>query len=91
MSPRIPDPDVATRLVEVAARVLAEEGPSAVSARRLANEVGASTMVVYTHFGGMDHVLGHVRREGFRRFGEALGRQQSNDDAVADWMLQGWY
>ena len=63
--------DVATRLVEAAARVLAEEGPSAVSARRLANEVGASTMVVYTHFGGMDHVLGHVRREGFRRFAAA--------------------
>lgn len=91
MSPRIPDPDVATRLVEVAARVLAEEGPSAVSARRLANEVGASTMVVYTHFGGMDHVLGHVRREGFRRFGEALARPQTTDDAVADWMLQAWY
>lgn len=90
MSAKKPDPDVASRLIEAAARVLAEDGPSAVSARRLANEVGASTMVVYTHFGGMDHVLGRVRREGFRRFALALERPALTDDPVADWMAQGW-
>ena len=46
--------DVATRLVEVAARVLAEEGSGAVSARRVTGEAGVSTMAVYTHFGGME-------------------------------------
>ncbi|WP_195210427.1 TetR/AcrR family transcriptional regulator [Actinomarinicola tropica] len=90
MCAKKPDPDVAIRLIEAAARVLAEEGPAAVSARRLANEVGASTMVVYTHFGGMDHVLGHVRREGFRRFAEALAGPRITDDPVADWMSQAW-
>jgi AcrR family transcriptional regulator len=90
MSPRRPDPDVAIRLVESAARILAEEGSRAVSARRLANEVGTSTMAVYTHFDGMDHVLGHVRREGFRRFALALEGPAETDDPVADWIEQGW-
>lgn len=89
-APPPPDTDVADRLLAAAARVLADEGPRAVSARRLATEVGASTMVVYTHFGSMDQVLAHVRREGFRRFARALELPEHTDDPVADWMTQGW-
>ncbi|HEU4841752.1 MAG TPA: helix-turn-helix domain-containing protein, partial [Ilumatobacteraceae bacterium] len=70
--PRARNPDVADRLLEAAARVLAEEGRDAVTARRLATEVGASTMAVYTHFGSMDELLLGLWREGFRRFGAAL-------------------
>jgi len=33
-----------------------------VSARRLARELGTSTMVVYTHFGGMDELSRQVMR-----------------------------
>ena len=44
--------DVRRRLLEEAARILGEEGPSALSARRLATAAGTSTMAVYTHFGG---------------------------------------
>lgn len=90
MSPRKPDPEVALRLVEVAARLLAEEGSAGVSARRVATEAGASTMAVYTHFGSMDELLATVRREGFHRFGAALERFTPTDDAVADLMAQGW-
>ena len=90
MNRRRPDPDVARRLVDAAARLLAEDGPGAVSARRLAAEVGASTMVVYTHFGSMDEVVAVVCREGFRRFAAALERTRLTDDPVADWMAQGW-
>ena len=32
------------------------------SARRLARELGTSTMVVYTHFGGMDELSRQVMR-----------------------------
>ena len=90
MSPRKPDPAVADRLVEVAARLLAVEGPGAISARRVATEAGASTMVVYTHFGSMDELLRVVRVEGFRRFGVELERAGLSSDPVADVMAQGW-
>jgi AcrR family transcriptional regulator len=90
MSPRRADPTVADRLVEVSARLLATEGEGAVSARRVAALAKASTMAVYTHFGSMEELLAAVRREGFRRFGEALERAGLTEDPVADVMAQGW-
>ena len=88
--PKQPDPEVRVRLVEAAARLLAIEGRPAVSARRLAREVGASTQALYTHFDGMDDLLAEVWREGFRRFGHALDAPRRTADPVADWMVQGW-
>ena len=58
--------DVRRRLVEVAADLLGEEGPAALSARRLAREAGTSTMAVYTHFGGMPALVRAVVAEGSR-------------------------
>ncbi len=78
------------QLVEAAAQLLAEEGRSAVTARRLATAVGASTQVLYTYFEGIDDVLAEVWREGFRRFGAALDEPSATADPVADWMAQGW-
>lgn len=84
MSPKAADPNVRTALVEAAARLLAEEGPSALTTRRLAREVGASTMAVYTHFGGMDDLLAAISLEGFRRLGRRLDRVKQTQDPVAD-------
>lgn len=78
------------RLVEVAARMLAEEGADAVTARRVTAQAGVSTMAVYTHFGSMEDLLAEVWREGFARFGAELDRGATTDDPVADWMTQGW-
>lgn len=88
--PRAKDPEVANRLLDAAARVLSDEGPQAVTARRLAAEIGTSTMAVYTHFGSMDDVLAELWRRGFARFGAALDSPPTTDDPVADWMAQGW-
>ena len=44
---------VAERLVGAAIRLLAEQGPSAIKARTVAAATGLSTMVVYSHFGGI--------------------------------------
>jgi AcrR family transcriptional regulator len=90
MSPRLPDPRVRLQLVEAAARVLSTEGRRAVTARRVATEVGTSTQAVYTYFGGMDDLLAEIWREGFRRFASALDEPAVTDDPVADWMVQGW-
>lgn len=72
------------RLIEEAARILGEEGPSSLSARRLARATGTSTMAVYTHFGSMTGVVEAVATEGFRRLiahVDAVGR---SDDTLAD-------
>src|SRR6059058_1445056 len=86
--PRAADPQVRDRIVATAARLLASEGT--VSARRLARELGTSTMVVYTHFGGMDELTRQVMRRGFDGFGSELDRGAVTDDAVADWMTYVW-
>ncbi len=85
---RSADPHLRERIINTAARLLATEG--VVSARRLARELGTSTMVVYTHFGGMDELARQVMRRGFEGFGTELNRGAVTDDAVADWMTYLW-
>lgn len=81
---RTPDPDVRARLIEAAARLLADEGPAALSTRRLAAEVGASTMAVYTHFGGLPELVRAVVQEGFARLAEHLSAVPTTDEPLAD-------
>src|SRR5688572_6299691 len=89
MSPKPADPAVRVALIEAAARLIAAEGPARLTLRRLAHEVGTSTMAVYTHFGGMDEVRREVRREGFARLGAHLSGTPTTDDPVADLGLLG--
>jgi AcrR family transcriptional regulator len=72
------------RLIEEAARILGEEGPSALSARRLATAAGTSTMAVYTHFGSMAGVVDEVATEGFRRLVEHVDAVGTSQDALGD-------
>jgi AcrR family transcriptional regulator len=88
--PKVADPAVRTALIEEAARITAEEGRDALSLRRLTSAVGASTMAVYTHFGGMDELRREVRREGFARLAARLDAVETTRDAVADLCVQGW-
>jgi len=86
--PRSADPQLREKIITTAARLLGTEG--AVSARTLAHELGTSTMVVYTHFGGMDELTRQVMRRGFDGFATELDRGAVTDDAVADWMTYLW-
>lgn len=90
MSPRRADPEISTALVDAAARLLAEEGPAALSTRRLAAAVGTSTMAVYTHFGGMDDLVRAMVREGFARLSDRMSRVRPTDDPVADVITLGY-
>lgn len=68
-----PDDDARrTRVVEHAARLLAEEGPHALSLRRLAAAAGGSTQLVYTLFGGKPGLADALYAEGFRRLAGAM-------------------
>jgi AcrR family transcriptional regulator len=76
-------------LIDAAARLIATEGVGALTLRRVTEEVGTSTMAVYTHFGGMPELRRSVRREGFARLAEQLARVDESDDPVADLAMLG--
>lgn len=84
MSPKARAHDVKERLVEAAIRLLGEGGPEALQARKLAAEVGVSTMAVYTHFGGMAALVDEVARTGFVKLSARLAEVGQTDDPVAD-------
>src|SRR2546430_2455219 len=89
MSPRRTDPTMRPALLEVAARLLAEEGPAALSPRRIAADAGSSTMAVYTYFGGMSGLVREIVHAGFARLEENLTRVHDTDDPVADMAMLG--
>jgi AcrR family transcriptional regulator len=76
-------------LVEAAIRLLESGGPSAVQARKLAAEIGMSTMAVYTHFGGMSELFEEIVREGFLRFAARVEAVPETDDPMADFFGKG--
>lgn len=59
-------------LLDIASRLLAEEGPQALTMRRVAAEAGCSTTVLYTAFGGKFGLAEALYREGFARFHDRL-------------------
>jgi AcrR family transcriptional regulator len=65
-------------VLEAASRLLLEAGPPALTMRRIASEIGASTTVLYTMFGGKDGIADALYRDGFARL------RQRIDDVPAD-------
>jgi AcrR family transcriptional regulator len=90
MSPKTANPALRMALLETAARLIAEEGSPGLSLRRLAAEVGTSTMAIYTHFGGMTELRQAVRREGFARLAGHLAQGGTTADPVTDLGMLGW-
>ena len=76
--------DVRRRLLEAAALLIDEDGPDALTARRLAKAAGTSTMAVYTHFGGMPALVKEIVAEGFTRLDEHQSKIPHTDDPLAD-------
>jgi AcrR family transcriptional regulator len=66
-------------VLDAAGALLQSEGPGALSVRRLAQLVGASTTVVYTHFGGKDALLGALYRDALEQMGQAMARRRAPD------------
>ncbi|RSM78045.1 TetR family transcriptional regulator [Amycolatopsis sp. WAC 01375] len=89
MSPRKSDPKAKRALLEIGARLLAEEGPGALSTRRVAAAAGSSTMGVYTHFGGMRGLVREIVHEGFSRLQQHMTSVCKTADPVADMALLG--
>jgi AcrR family transcriptional regulator len=69
--------DVVRRgLLALAARLLAEDGPQALTLRHLAQRANCSTKVVYTLFGGKNGLSEGLKVEGFARLRFAVERER---------------
>lgn len=74
------------RLLEVAAHIFAAEGAGALTVRRLASELGTSTMSLYSHFAGKDQLIEATADEFVVRFAQALQAVPVTDDALFDFI-----
>lgn len=84
--PKIHDDALRTRLIDIAARVLSEQGPHAISLRTVAAEAGTSTSAIYSLFGNKGELLRALYHEGFRRLAEhlaAVPTRKPGDDPLA--------
>lgn len=78
------DDALRTRLLDEAGRLLSDEGPAALSLRRLAKDVGTSTTAVYSLFGSKSALVRAVFLEAFGRFGARLDAVPRTSDPIAD-------
>ncbi len=76
--------EVGRSLLSAAHAVLADEGPGALTVRRIAAIAGVSTMNVYSRFGGKDGVVEELFIDGFLRLSAAMEEMPHTDDPIAD-------
>lgn len=77
------------QLIEAGLRLLDQAGPHTLQARTVTQEAGASTMAVYTHFGGMTGLVDAIANEAFARFARAVAAVDKTTDPVADFFSIG--
>jgi len=81
--------DVGNALLQAADTLLASEGASALTVRRIATEAGMSTMNVYSRFGGKDGVVEHLFLQGFALLADAMHDVPETDDPMLDLSICG--
>ena len=69
-------------VIEAASRLLVQEGPDALTVRRIAQELDCSTKVIYTMFKGKDGVADALYQEGCERLRLTLERVEFVDNAA---------
>jgi AcrR family transcriptional regulator len=72
------------RLLDEGGRILAGEGPAALTTRGLAERAGTSSSAVYSLFGDKWGLVRAMFVEGFRRLARRFGELERTDDPVAD-------
>lgn len=69
-------------ILDQASAILAQEGPHALSMRKLSEKVGASTIVLYTYFKDKQDILNELYQEGFARLQADLEAVPAGTDAM---------
>ncbi|WP_380279378.1 TetR/AcrR family transcriptional regulator [Kitasatospora purpeofusca] len=70
-------------VLDCAIGLLIADGPAALTMRRVATEIGASTKVLYTMFGAKEGLADALYREGFARLRRAQERTPFTTDPLA--------
>lgn len=79
------EPGARDRLLNVAFGQLEDGGVETLRARELTSGIEASTMALYTHFGGMPGLIDELVREGLIRFAASVRKSApQTDDPLAD-------
>ncbi|MEV0348570.1 TetR/AcrR family transcriptional regulator [Nonomuraea sp. NPDC050680] len=76
-------------LVDAGGRLLAAEGPAALTTRRVAQETGVSTTAVYQLFGDKAGLVREMFLAGFERLAGAFAAVPRTSDPVADLLALG--
>jgi AcrR family transcriptional regulator len=76
-------------LIDAGGRLLAEEGPAALSTRRVAQATGTSTTAVYNLFGDKAGLVREMFLEGFDRLTAAFAAVPRTGDPAADLLALG--
>jgi AcrR family transcriptional regulator len=71
-------------LLAAAHRLLASDGPDALTVRRIATEADMSTMNVYSRFGGKDGVIDELYAHGYRLLFDSLAAVPETGDTAGD-------
>lgn len=74
-------------ILEAAAQLLADQGLDNVSVRAIADQVGASTKVIYSHFGGKPGIVEALYRDGFDRLAADIRTAATIGGTVPERML----
>jgi AcrR family transcriptional regulator len=77
--PSAPADSTTTALVEGAISLLADQGPGALSVRKVADHAGLTTMAVYSRFGNKAALLNAVYRRGFELLAETMNAVDDAD------------
>lgn len=80
------EPPRRTLLLELAAHICATEGAAALTVRRLAQDIGTSTMALYSHFANKDALIQATADEFVVRFADALRAVPVTDSALYDFI-----
>ncbi|MEV6165070.1 TetR/AcrR family transcriptional regulator [Streptomyces sp. NPDC052052] len=87
MSPRgVAIPDLRERLFDAAERVLAREGPAALTSRAITGEAGCAKGLLHAHFDGLDEFVAELVLDRFARTARQAGGlpAQAGQATVAD-------
>lgn len=77
-------------VIEAAERLLVERGPQALKVREIADELGCSTKVIYTMFGGKDGLANALYAEGIGLLRTALEHITPTSDPAVYLNAVGW-
>ncbi|KJD43357.1 TetR/AcrR family transcriptional regulator [Paenibacillus terrae] len=77
-------------VIDAACILLAEEGPEAVTVRRVAQKLSCSTKIIYSIFGSKDGLANEMYLDGCRLLAETFQQVPSTDNVLADLEALSW-